>query len=1040
MHFREAEDELLKLSQLAGQLNPKLNETSSTTDQVDLDQLFNFLSKEVPDSIQSGSIRSSSVTNSSETPEKISILDEIDRQMSDLQNEIDRYSMSEAKEDDSEDTPPPPTPPDDEEREPSPPPLPPPIVSGTPPTGTMHLAKPSLPEPEGPPPPPPIQNGYAFNTPHISQEVRNPLQQQLKVSKPKEPIYESIKPRPEPLGGCGDECGQEYGFLTGNNAHNDANTNHVNGVYNNRQQLLTTTNPDREARRVLRVRRELERIQEAAEELDKDEVERFSLIEFAENYFNDHEKSPQGTIVGTLKRSKTSGEMLAKSDMISYYKGNSIPNSHIHMFDPENVNIACIIFKDLIKYAKGENETTEVSTIQSIIRHGLEREELRDEIYVQCVRQLNKNPNPDQVDRIWLLLCLVVVAFPPGKSFFKYFVSFLKDHAQSIPDPTRQYVEWCLENCNHVQAAIRRNPPSTVEVTAMKRLGTIVCRFFFLDGRTKALDVHPCDTAQDVLQKVSDKIGLQSLEGWALYQSLGEHEEHIPQHSYLYDIISDWEIQAKSSQLLNNQKKSTLKKKAIMATNSGSDNRFIMKKRLFWNTREIPSDPIEVSLLYAQAVHSVVKCDELPVSEKVALQLAGLQAQVALGEPQPNRLEVYADIAQFLPQRIRQARFLADREWVPILHDAHKHYGSGKAEVVAKVWYLSCVMQYPLYGCTMFSAAYRGFWSYANNIIIGINAEGVILVKSDDKFILFEFPYAEIESLLLDPSDNFITLNLVKTAQERQRVYVFETDKKAAIGALVAAYRPSLANWIREAEGASAAKRRAKQVTNEDRLRLHQNLVNCRRALVEQNLVKKPLNSEDSGNFFKNTLRRLSNKKQMEKLRAEALANEQGEVYKGFSHAYWAFSKSDMPHTLSNMEDIDEDQALEVFHLILTYAGLMAASSGQPGGAPPMLPKEPAEEDHVCLIQNVLDKAMKKDCLVNELFLQLIKQTTDHPEPNSRVNLRHWSLLALACSVILPVDKLVRKYLLAHLKKCSADFVTEEGKYARFAEKVNSMD
>ena len=87
-------------------------------------------------------------------------------------------------------------------------------------------------------------------------------------------------------------------------------------------------------------------------------------------------------------------------------------------------------------------------------------------------------------------------------------------------------------------SVLRRNPPSTVEIAAMKRLGTIVCRFFFLDGRTKALDVHPCDTAQDVLNKLADKIGLQSLEGWALYQSLGESETHIQQHAYLYDIIS----------------------------------------------------------------------------------------------------------------------------------------------------------------------------------------------------------------------------------------------------------------------------------------------------------------------------------------------------------------------------------------------------------------------------------------------------------------------------------------------------------------------
>ena len=75
--------------------------------------------------------------------------------------------------------------------------------------------------------------------------------------------------------------------------------------------------------------------------------------------------------------------------------------------------------------------------------------------------------------------------------------------------------------------------------------------------------------------------------------------------------------------------------------------------------------------------------------------------------------------------------------------------------------------------------------------------------------MLFEFAYCEIESLLLDPSDNFITLNLARAAQERQRVYVFETQQKSAIGALVASYCPNLANWIREAD---APRRKVKQV------------------------------------------------------------------------------------------------------------------------------------------------------------------------------------------------------------------------------------
>lgn len=54
--------------------------------------------------------------------------------------------------------------------------------------------------------------------------------------------------------------------------------------------------------------------------------------------------------------------------------------------------------------------------------------------------------------------------------------------------------------------------------------------------------------------------------------------------------------------------------------------------------------------------------DDYPINEKVALQLAGLQAQVSLGDPQPGKTEFYADVHSYLPQRIAQAQKAA--EWV----------------------------------------------------------------------------------------------------------------------------------------------------------------------------------------------------------------------------------------------------------------------------------------------------------------------------------------------------------------------------------------
>lgn len=103
---------------------------------------------------------------------------------------------------------------------------------------------------------------------------------------------------------------------------------------------------EKEQRRKFRVERKLQELEEKKEVPESEMYH--DIVEFATNYFNNHERSPEGTIMATLTRKSRGSknlEFLPKYEMVTYSKGNTIPNSHILLYDPDNVNVACNIFR-----------------------------------------------------------------------------------------------------------------------------------------------------------------------------------------------------------------------------------------------------------------------------------------------------------------------------------------------------------------------------------------------------------------------------------------------------------------------------------------------------------------------------------------------------------------------------------------------------------------------------------------------------------------------------------------------------------------------
>mmetsp|Transcript_42095 Transcript_42095/g.51065 ORF Transcript_42095/g.51065 Transcript_42095/m.51065 type:complete len:1267 (-) Transcript_42095:505-4305(-) len=410
-------------------------------------------------------------------------------------------------------------------------------------------------------------------------------------------------------------------------------------------------------------------------------------------------------------------------DMLTFQK-EPIPTSLMKLSN-DHATRAVRIFGLILKYmgeAGDPAPPSEQATIANkLLKEGLKRAELRDELYAQLTKQTRNNANLKSCIKAWELVHLVAATMPPSKDFVSYVSEYIHDCAHDSQQPQEvralAHKAWSsLKRC--AKAGPRRTLPVPEEIDALRlgrKLTTIV---FFLDGTFEELVYDITTSVLEAVETLAGIIKLQNYHTFSLFEyrryvvqktAAGEvpTDEHIflDDHRYIADVLSDFRVTKANS------------KEAVQS-------KLLFKKRMFRETDETVSEPMFINLSYVQAQHDYLQ-GNYPVGRDDAAQLGALQIQAEVGGVlKDNKEAMVTCVEKYVTKQVMLTRPTA--EWLDDICERYKKLEQFSKED-ARLQVLRILRSLP-YGNSIFFVVKRiedPIGLLPGRIILGINKRGI---------------------------------------------------------------------------------------------------------------------------------------------------------------------------------------------------------------------------------------------------------------------------------------------------------------------------
>jgi myosin-15 len=347
-----------------------------------------------------------------------------------------------------------------------------------------------------------------------------------------------------------------------------------------------------------------------------------------------------------------------------------------------------------------------------------QKEDLRDEMYCQVIKQITGHPQPEHCAQGWSFLSLLTGFFPPSTTLMPYVTKFLQDSSPSQ--------ELARSSQEHLQRTIKyggrqRLPPPGEMQAFLKGQAVRMLLIHLPGGVDYRTNIQTFTVAGDVLEELCGQMGIinsQEVQEFALFLIKGEGDLVRPlwPHEYLNSVVVDQAVS-------------------------------LHGRRLGWETPLHFDHPTYIDTHYGQVLRDYLqgKLMTSPQADTLLARLAALQHVVKASNSPLSEQDLLAYIPKPLQWQVNKAT-------IKNLMAQELRQLQGHSSQEAQISFIEAASQLPLFGYTVYVVLRVSRIVLPGPVLLGLNRQHLVLMDPSSQKLCCSIALKDMHRLhLLSP-------------------------------------------------------------------------------------------------------------------------------------------------------------------------------------------------------------------------------------------------------------------------------------------------